>query len=859
MNYPIELRRRELAALRRRRQVARPTADGDGSAPAAGDPAASQMPDDTIGLALSGGGIRSATVCLGVLQELARKDRLRQIDFMSTVSGGGYAGSFLGRLFTRAVVREQADPCGRAQEILADSRSPEISWLRAHANYIFSETTDVAQSLGVFWRNLASIYLIFFFFGLAAFGVLKLGGESLVKIIPALQPSGMGTLLDPALLTPWWHLPGLILVLAVIPCALAYWLAPGTRSRASFNLVSMAGWVFLLAIAGLSLTLAAVPPQVVFVGVVILLATIVWLEGARCDMPQRPDSSSGLSPMADGAVIRNRLTRALGETLILFGGSCLWVLLDTLARYFAAGKLVTLMSAWAALAAPAGMFLKRLADWLGKQDSRTDKGSAWSIPASLKAAAIAAILAGFLLVLLDGCVHWFYARNSAWGCLSLGVGLAMSYVFRQSFQFLNYSSLLQAYAARLSRTFLGATNPARLRSEPGEGGSDITISHTNDDIPFEEYHPERYGGPLHLLGVCVNETREAESQRESPDSFGLPMCVGPCGASVGRRFHALWCEAAQRSTWKEKLRLILDRHPPAAGHTSALCAIVRAGDLFHVLVGKTGGPVSSEPLSLGRWAAISGAAFGTGKGRGTSSATAFLFGLANLRLGYWWDSGLKYSERPGKYAANLWRLLERLPQTVFPMQTMLLSEFLGRFAGPSERFWNLSDGGHFDNTGLYELLRRRVPLIIAVGADCDPYYHFEDLASLTRQARVDFGAQLEFVDDPAGVLAQVGGPVPAAFASWFNPQAFGPVAGIGPNGKSHATLAKVTYGCDPSQVSWIVLLKSSLTGDESMDVLAYQKSNTQFPNEPTTDQFFNGSQWESYRQLGQHMAQIALR
>src|ERR1043166_2835710 len=57
--------------------------------------------DGHVGIALSGGGIRSATFCLGLFQGLARRGLVRRLDFLSTVSGGGYFGSFLGRLFTR--------------------------------------------------------------------------------------------------------------------------------------------------------------------------------------------------------------------------------------------------------------------------------------------------------------------------------------------------------------------------------------------------------------------------------------------------------------------------------------------------------------------------------------------------------------------------------------------------------------------------------------------------------------------------------------------------------------------------------------------------------------------------------------
>jgi predicted acylesterase/phospholipase RssA len=55
-----------------------------------------------IGLALSGGGIRSATFCLGVLQALSQRQRLASFDYLSTVSGGGYIGSWLSAWIKRA-------------------------------------------------------------------------------------------------------------------------------------------------------------------------------------------------------------------------------------------------------------------------------------------------------------------------------------------------------------------------------------------------------------------------------------------------------------------------------------------------------------------------------------------------------------------------------------------------------------------------------------------------------------------------------------------------------------------------------------------------------------------------------------
>ena len=88
--YPKELEESEAALIRERRARAAGS-DGESSF------VATRLPHDAVGFGLSGGGIRSATFSLGVLQALAEARCLGKIDFLSTVSGGGYVGSFLGR------------------------------------------------------------------------------------------------------------------------------------------------------------------------------------------------------------------------------------------------------------------------------------------------------------------------------------------------------------------------------------------------------------------------------------------------------------------------------------------------------------------------------------------------------------------------------------------------------------------------------------------------------------------------------------------------------------------------------------------------------------------------------------------
>jgi hypothetical protein len=67
----------------------------------------------------------------------------------------------------------------------------------------------------------------------------------------------------------------------------------------------------------------------------------------------------------------------------------------------------------------------------------------------------------------------------------------------------------------------------------------------------------------------------------------------------------------------------------------------------------------------------------------------------------------------------------------------------------------------------------------------------------------------------------------------------------------------VRYGSPPA-LSRLVYIKPSLTGDEPADVLEYHRSHPDFPHESTGDQFFDEGQWESYRRLGEHIAEQVL-
>jgi hypothetical protein len=278
---------------------------------------------------------------------------------------------------------------------------------------------------------------------------------------------------------------------------------------------------------------------------------------------------------------------------------------------------------------------------------------------------------------------------------------------------------------------------------------------------------------------------------------------------------------------------------------------------FHPLARRDNRPAVVQGLLLGDWVAVSGAAYSTGQGRNTNPLVALFLGLTNVRLGFWWDTGVMATERAGRFPANVWRRIKELPGALFRAQQVLLSEWQGRFFGAAREFWNLADGGHTDNTSVYELVRRRVPFIILTDATHDPDYAYADLGNLVRDVRVDFGVDIEFQDP---VPAQLSGPA----TDWVNLANVGTLRDLqgnpsrGAKGTRHAALARIIYPPEspglPGTEGWLLVVKTSLDGREPLDVTQYAKSHRDFPQDSTADQVYDDAQWESYRKLGQTAA-----
>jgi len=263
-------------------------------------------------------------------------------------------------------------------------------------------------------------------------------------------------------------------------------------------------------------------------------------------------------------------------------------------------------------------------------------------------------------------------------------------------------------------------------------------------------------------------------------------------------------------------------------------------------------------FTLARAMTISGAAASPNQGYHTSTLVAFVMTFFNVRLGWWAPNPrnplpanpLPASPLPATAPGNRWLDAakdrwakvhsEREPSfSLLPM----LRELTASSSEDNEWVY-LSDGGHFENLGLYEMVRRRCRHILVVDAGCDPDYTYEDLENALRKIRIDFGVTIDFDGHPL--------PRPRAGEhDWSRRTVFGRIR-YGDKDMS----ARREDGSPQHEDGVLVLIKPVLLGDEPIDVLRYAGSRPPggkpFPQESTADQFFSEAQFESYRALGEH-------
>jgi hypothetical protein len=182
--------------------------------------------------------------------------------------------------------------------------------------------------------------------------------------------------------------------------------------------------------------------------------------------------------------------------------------------------------------------------------------------------------------------------------------VVLTLLLGQSLPFVNLSSLTQFYSARLSRTYIGASNKIRQTR-----GATMTTEMPGDDLEMPEYSPHAHGGRC-IDQRDVNETVGGRSQVEDRDRKGLAMAIGPAGLSIGVTHHAKWKDAT-------RMAAIEPISAPSSG-----------GDPSHSyhIWSKSPQPIEPKRLSLSQWTAISGAAVATGMGAQTRLGLGPLLG-----------------------------------------------------------------------------------------------------------------------------------------------------------------------------------------------------------------------------------------
>lgn len=219
-----------------------------------------------------------------------------------------------------------------------------------------------------------------------------------------------------------------------------------------------------------------------------------------------------------------------------------------------------------------------------------------------------------------------------------------------------------------------------------------------------------------------------------------------------------------------------------------------------------------DGITLGTAMAISGAAASPNMGFRSSSAVGFIMTLLNARLGSWLGN-------PGAAGAHTWKLAG-------PHSTInsLVKEAFGRTSNQNEYIY-LSDGGHFENLGVYEMVLRRCRFIVVLDAGRDPDFVYNDLGNALRKIRIDLKISITFDDTLMHPLRER---------------------------KKRCAVAKICYSEVDSGAAdgWMIYIKPMLLGNESPDVENYGRTHPEFPHQSTNNQWFDESQTESYRMLG---------
>ena len=265
-----------------------------------------------------------------------------------------------------------------------------------------------------------------------------------------------------------------------------------------------------------------------------------------------------------------------------------------------------------------------------------------------------------------------------------------------------------------------------------------------------------------------------------------------------------------------------------------------------------------DSMTLASAMAISGAAVNPNTGVGGEGLTrnplvSLVMKILNIRLGYW----VPHPNRP-------WYLIFWPPNFLIP--------YLSSNHKEGNNFLELSDGGHFENLGLYELFRRRIKTIIVCDGGADKDFTFEDLGNALEKARVDFQIKVDIITDPLVPLSKwedhkintnktikmkivktlTGSEETYNEDSLIKKRQRFLIMAKEDIAERGYVIGKITYS--KSEEGLLIYLKTTFINDLPADIIAYKNKHNDFPDQSTADQFFDEKQFEAYRQLGYEIA-----
>jgi hypothetical protein len=539
----------------------------------------------------------------------------------------------------------------------------------------------------------------------------------------------------------------------------------------------------------------------------------------------------GIKPDADREWLARVSAIKVKPILVwLFAAGCglilNWLLSEWLAKAdMSVTSLLGILTAW--FAAGGG---KSRESGGGGAAAKGAKGLGKVLPFNTLVALATFVFLGLLFVLLgrldEHLVAWLGSKIEISGVLkpwrplafylALAAGLiVLLAIFSKSIK-VNRFSLNGLYRNRLDRGFLGAARVKRL-PDPFTGFNSEDNVRMNWLVPGlapgqlpPTGDPELDARRLYpVINVTLNATESenlAWQERKATSFVFTPLYSG--GSTL---------DPVPEGRWTPAMRILAEKADPDAGGAYIRSTLYGGNEPDYCMKG--------SGVSLASAMSISGAAASPAMGYHTSTPTAFLMTLFNVRLGAWLPNPARGAELEEKVGSSN------------PSSSLgaLMREMAGLASDEAKDIY-LSDGGHFENLAVYEMLRRRCRYIVVTDAGADPECTFFDLGGLVRKAKIDFDTIIDFPE-----LRLAGRDKPYEPKDKQLAWAFG----------------TIQY---PDNI-WgqILYLKPSFFGkDLPADIQAYGNGSKTFPHETTGDQFFSESQFESYRHLGSFfMAKLA--